>query len=104
MSIHEEHRLKLNSILSTICERVYFQPPENLKLKYPAIIYSRKRLDAKYADNVGYIVSTSFVVNVIYTDAQSDIPEKISKIPYSYHDRDYVSDNLYHSVFSITVR
>lgn len=104
MSIHEEHRLKLHSILSAICERVYFQPPENAKIKYPAIIYSRKRLDEKYADNIGYMVSTSFVVNVIYADALSDIPEKISEIPYSYHDRDYVSDNLYHSVFSITVR
>lgn len=104
MSIHEKHRLKLNDALSKICEHVYFQPPENIKIKYPAIVYSRKRLDEKYADDVSFIVSTSFVVNVIYTDAQSDIPEKITEIPYSYHDRDYISDNLYHSVFSITVR
>lgn len=103
MSIHEQHRLKLHNMLCEICNNVYFQPPENLRIKYPAVIYSRKQLTTKHADDINFLVSTSFVVNVIYTDARSEIPGKILELPYAYHDRDYISDNLYHSVFSIVI-
>ena len=40
-------RLELHRILNDIpgVRGVYYQPPESLKLKYPAIIYSRSRIE-----------------------------------------------------------
>ena len=49
----ESRRLKLHERLVEILgtDHVYFQPPENFKLEYPAIVYSRKQISNRFADN-----------------------------------------------------
>ena len=44
---------KLEDILGS--RNVYFQPPENLKIKYPAIIYSLNNINLRFADNMPYM-------------------------------------------------
>ena len=82
-------------------ERVYFQPPESLKLKYPCIIYKPKTIEADYADNKVYMSTRAYDVLVIYKDPDSDLPEKVLQIPYSRVDRSYITSNLYHDAFVI---
>ena len=81
---------------------VYFQPPENVKLSYPAIIYNKRIGDYKYADNGSYIRVQGYDVMIISKDPDFvdalDIPDRF---PMCRLDRHFVSDNLNHDVFVI---
>ena len=99
----ERRRLELQFIFEEILgsKNVYYQPPENVKLKYPAIVYSRDRIINRFSNNGVYIQSVSYQVKVIDEDPDSIYVEKISKLPYSSFERHYTSDNLNHDVFNI---
>ncbi len=90
----------------SLCEilgsrNVYFQPPETIRMKYPAIVYSRSRFDNKHADDTVYMQSRVYSVTVIDKDPDSTIVEKMSIFPRCRFDRHYVADNLNHDVFTI---
>lgn len=98
-------RLELHEIL---CEalgsrNVYFQPPESIKMKYPAIVYSRSDILNDFADDIQYMTSKEYLITVIDKDPDSEIPDKISKLPLCRYDRHYIADNLNHDVFTINV-
>ena len=96
------NRVKLHELLLELAgPNVYYQTPSNLKMKYPAIKYERGRIDNNHADNIVYSQNTSYTITVISKDADEPIVEKISKIPTCEYDRDYIIDNLYHTVFKI---
>ena len=80
---------------------VYFQPPESMQLKYPAIVYSRKKIDNKHAGNTVYQQLFSYELTVIDKDPDSEIVRKVSMLPTCKHDRHFKSDNLNHDVFTI---
>lgn len=81
---------------------VYFQPPENVKLVFPAIIYNKRNGDYRYADNGSYIRIQGYDVMVISKDPDFvdtlDIPDRF---PMCRLDRHFVSDSLNHDVFVI---
>lgn len=81
--------------------RVYFQPPETLKLVYPCIIYTWDGENPKYADDCKYNIKKKYTVTIIERNPDSKIPDYISAIPYSSLSRRFTSDNLYHTVYSI---
>jgi hypothetical protein len=96
-------RLELHEIL---CEalgsrHVYFQPPESVKMVYPAIVYSRNNIDNAFADNTVYTQSPAYNVTVIDEDPDSEIVTRISKLPTCRFNRHYSSENLNHDVFTI---
>lgn len=97
------NRLELHELLcQTLGSRnVYFQPPESVKIKYPAIVYSRNRIENISADNVIYKQNVSYTITVIDRDPDSEIVERVSLIPHIAYDRSYVADNLNHDVFRI---
>ena len=96
-------RLKLQSELEKILgsRNVYFQPPSSLKIKYPAIVYSRNSIDNNFANNSVYKQDMSYMLTVIYTDPDSEIPINISKMKKCRFDRHYTVDNLNHDVFTL---
>lgn len=96
-------RLELQSELEKILgsRNVYFQPPASVKIKYPAIIYSRNSIDNNFANNTVYKQDVSYMLTVIYTDPDSEIPKNISKMKKCRFDRHYTSDNLNHDVFTL---
>ena len=81
---------------------VYFQPPENVKLKYPAIVYSIDNIGTWHADNDPYHHQTRYQVIFIDYDPESDAIDALLSFRMSRFDRHYVSDNLNHYVFTIT--
>lgn len=98
-------RLALHELL---CEKlgsrnVYFQPPESVKMRYPAIVYSRDRIENVSADNITYKQSVSYSITVIDRDPDSEIVERVSDIPHIMYERSYVADNLNHDVFTLFV-
>lgn len=96
-----DNRLLLDDLLKTVCDNVYFQPPNNIKIKYPAIIYQRSEIKADYASNFVYNTKTLYSVTVIDKNPDSDIVKNVSNMLTSKHDRHFVSDNLNHDTFTI---
>ena len=101
MATRKKNRLELDAILREILGsgNIYFQPPESVKMKYPAIVYQLNDINQEYADNLPYIQSLSYTVTVIDKDPDSELPMKIAKLPKCQYDRHYSSNNLNHYVF-----
>lgn len=97
------NRLDLQKKLETILEsrNVYYQPPESMKISYPAIVYELGGINAKRADNVPYINGRFYNVTLIHRDPDNTIVDKLLYMPYSSLNRTYKSDGLYHYVFEI---
>lgn len=96
-------RTELHELLCDILgsRHVYFQPPESVKMVYPAIIYTRNRIDNTHADDDVYLSDVSYAVTVIDKNPDSEIVEKISKLRNCRFDRHFASENLNHDVFTI---
>ena len=96
-------RLKLHEILCEILgtRSCYFQPPASVRMQYPAIIYSRKDIEKRPADDSTYRKLQSYEVILIDKNPDSKYVEKIFDLPYCSFDRHYESDNLNHDVFTL---
>jgi hypothetical protein len=92
------HEVLCNTLGS---RNVYFQPPESIKLKYPAIVYSKKNFMNNYAENRIYKESVVYDIVVIDTDPESEVVDKLLKLPLCNFDRCYTADNLYHNALTI---
>lgn len=96
-------RLELHEVLCNIIgsRNVYYQPPESVKMNYPAIVYSRNDISNKHGDDIPYMQSVSYQVTVIDKDPDSTIVNDIVKLPYCRFNRHFTSDNLNHDVFTL---
>lgn len=96
-------RLDLHSLLVDMLgsEHIYYQPPENLKLEYPAIVYSKSRIDKRSANDSAYKLNTRYELIVIDKRPDNPVIEKLLALPYCSYDRNYKSDNLNHDVLTI---
>lgn len=96
-------RLDLQNLLESVLgsRNVYYQPPESIRINYPAIIYSRNNIDNNFADDIVYMQNHTYQVIVIDANPDSEIVNKMSKLPMCRYDRHYTSDNLNHDVFII---
>lgn len=90
---------KLEELLGS--RNVYFQPPESVKMNYPAIRYSLNDIVTAHADNEVYTSTKRYEITVIDEDPDSEIPDKILAMQMCTFDRPYQSDNLNHWVFSL---
>lgn len=97
----ENRRLQLHELLCELLgtRNVYFQPPESVRMEYPAIVYSRNDIDNTFANNNVYTQKCAYEIVVIDEDPDSEIVVKISKLPYCRFNRHYTSENLNHDVF-----
>lgn len=96
-------RLELHAMLEEILgsSNVYFQPPASINMRYPAIVYSRSNIVNKHANSEIYMQNKSYEVTVIDEDPDSEIVDRLSRVPYCQFDRHFVSDNLNHDVFTL---
>lgn len=98
-----DSRLKLHTDLLEILgsNNVYFQPPESIKMKYPAIVYSRSDIENRYAGDNVYNQNFKFKVIVVDYEPDSLIVQKMSKFKYASFDRHYVANGLNHDMFTV---
>lgn len=96
-----DNRVKLQNELETICDNVYFQKPSTMTMSYPAIVYNRKKMNTKYANDDRYNTKTSYDLMVIDRNPDSAIATQVLKLKYCEFDRQYVSDGLNHFAFTI---
>lgn len=96
---------QLQEILQEIMgvnNKVYFQPPENLKLAYPCIVYERTTALQQYADNEPYHTTKRYTVTLITKTADNDeYLDKLLDLPMCTFDREFKTDNLVHDVFNL---
>ena len=96
-------RLELHELLCDILgsRNVYFQPPESIRMNYPAIVYNRSYIKNAFADDSVYKQNHVYTITVIDENPDSEISEQISKLPKCTFDRRFTSDNLNHDVFKL---
>ena len=100
----EEKRLELHELLVDILgsRNVYYQPPESIKMRYPAIVYSRDDIQNTFANNGVYMQQRAYEITVIDANPDSDIVQQISKrLPSVRYQRHFTSDDLNHDIFQI---
>ena len=96
-------RLDLQDLLVEILDsdHVYFQPPTNVQMVYPCIVYNREQIVPTWAENEPYSLNNRYLVTVIDRNPDSEIPDKIAALPLCVHDRFFIADNLNHNVFKL---
>lgn len=96
-----DRRLELDAAFRAICDHVYYQPPENLQLAYPCIVYELEQINTLYANNKPFVLLDRFSATVIDRDPESTITRQIAEFPKCRHTQHFVNDNLHHDVFMI---
>ena len=96
-------RLELQTLLEKLLgsRNVYYQPPESIKMAYPAIRYTKTKIDSKYANDKKYSKMRCYEIIVIDSNPYNKVIDDILELPYSRHDRHYKSDNLNHDVITL---
>lgn len=99
MNRQPELQAKLEELLGS--RNVYFQPPADLKMKYPAIRYDMDLIDSKFADDRKYLNTDRYQVIVISKEPGHEVIRKILDLPLSSFGRHYVANNLNHDVINL---
>ena|SRR5437868_6530404 len=94
-------RLELQSLLEGITENVYFQPPINIEMQYPCIIYHRDESRSEFADNRPYARTKRYQITVVDRNPDSELPDVVEDLPYCSFNRHFSAENLNHYVFTL---
>lgn len=97
-------RLKLQEELEKVLgtKNVYFQPPENVKMEYDAIVYSLSDIFTRKADDKRYIKHKRYDITVISRNPDNGIADSLlNAFNYIGFDRRFISDNLYHDALTL---
>ena len=103
MDSFPDKRLELQLILEHLMRsrNVYFQPPEDFRMKYPCIVYDLAKIDPKHASNRVHHRNRRWTLTLIDPDSESIYLDVLADLPMCEHDRRYISDHLYHDVFTL---
>ena len=94
-------RLDLSSVLRALTPHVYFQPPENVQMQYPAIVYVPDYENKLHANNGSYSIVDRYQVTIIDPDPDSELRKRFRQLPMCSYDRAYRSNGLNHFVYSL---
>jgi hypothetical protein len=96
-------RLEFQTLLESLEPglNVYFQPPPNVMMSYPAVVYNRNFQAVEYADNLPYSRKTRYQVTVIDRDPDSLIPDKVAALPLTRYVRHFTTENLNHDIYDV---
>lgn len=94
-------RLDLQTLLESLTPNVYFQPPNNIQMQYPCIVYERDFARTEFAGNDPYRYEKRYQVTYIDRDPDSPVPDEIAKLRRCTFERHFKANNLNHDVFTI---
>lgn len=97
------NRLDLQALLEDLLgsRNVYYQPPESVKMKYPAIVYSLEDIENSFANDGVYFFWKKYSVIVVDKDPDSQIVTKVALLPTCRFIRHYKHENLNHYAFEL---
>ncbi len=81
--------------------RAYFQPPSNVSMGYPCIVYELDRIVKKRADDNTYLKTRRYQVKLITKNPDDPIVDALASLVHSEFERHYTIDTLNHFVFSV---
>jgi hypothetical protein len=94
-------REELHALLKLLTPYVYFQPPSNVNMQYPCIVYAQDDEEVKYADNLPFFAFTRYTVTVIDLDPDSLLRQMVRGLPYTSFSTRFAADELHHFVFNL---
>ena len=96
-------RLELQTLLEGVLgsKNVYFQPPSNVQMQYPCIVYAQDNAKVEFAGNLPYSYAKRYQVTAISRTPDWDVPDKVALLPLSNLNRIFTADNLHHYVFNL---
>lgn len=105
MTKAEQRRTRISDMLHSVLgsNNVYFDPPESVLMEYPAIVYTRAKINTANADNKKYFIYDRYEVTFIRKDPDHEVLDKLLELPYSEHTRKFITQDLYHDVFTIYI-
>lgn len=80
---------------------VYFQPPSNILMHYPAIRYARTNVKAVHADDEIYKRDKQYTVTIMDRNPDSAIPDAVAYLPKARFSTAFERDGLHHDVYTI---
>jgi hypothetical protein len=94
-------RLDLQTLLEGLHSgvSVYFQPPADFEMVYPAIVYNRNYEYVSFADNIPYDRTLRYQITVIDKDPDSPIPDLVAGLPLTTYVRHYTTESLNHDIY-----
>lgn len=90
---------KLEDLLQS--RNVYYKPPASITMNYPAIIYSRKEMKDKHADNGIYKTDNCYQIIVVSKRPDDPVIGKLRELPMCSWKRSYMAENLNHDVLEL---
>jgi hypothetical protein len=96
-------RLQLQTLLEEILgsRNVYFQPPEDFRMSYPAIVYNRSDALSLKADNSPYLLHKQYMVTSIDQNPDSEVPDKLTSLSMSEFVRHFTVAQLNHDIINL---
>lgn len=94
-------RIELQALFENLLgsRNVYFQPPESVKMNYPAIVYGLEDIENIFADDGVYLSKRKYSVTVIDENPDSLVVGKVASLPTCRYNRHFKANNLNHDVF-----
>lgn len=97
-----DRKVVLEKIKNNITPNVYFTPPDNIQLKFPACVVTREDFEVKKANNNPYFSSMGYKLVYMSREEADDIFIKMSNtFKYSSFRTEYKVNGLYHKVFVV---
>lgn len=90
---------KFEDILGS--RNVYYQPPESIKMSYPAIVYSLGGIDPTYANNKKYLKDKFYSGMLIDKNPESEFVDKLQELDYCEIAKPFSTNGLNHFPFTI---
>lgn len=88
--------------LKTITPNVYFNKgDETLNLSYPCIVYTLTRPTKRQANGKPYIINDGYVATYISKSTESKIRDFLFTFSNCSNDNVFISNGVYHEVFTI---
>lgn len=95
-------RLDLHNELIKFIPSVYFQPPADLQMTYPCIVYRKTNKMRHFGNNIIYLSQQMYKITLIEKNPDSAIADNIeSHFQHCVIDDRYPVDNLNHTFISL---
>lgn len=81
---------------------LYIEPPENIKMVYPAAVITTTGYRSRYANNKKYQIQPRIQVMVVSRQAQHPLVDLFVRRPRCRHSNHLVKDGLHHDYFTLS--
>ena len=101
----EDQRVSLQRKLESlgdITHKVYYQPPDDITIEYPCIIYERSNIKNTSADDTVYQQTYSYNIIVAEKSPVSALVEEVSKLTGIRFLNHYVRNKIIYDSFTIS--